>query len=246
MIGSPRYPNALPARLIRGVEAAGREGLTGTALREMMGDQYEDARDLLSRLGTAGRVHASGPQTNRRWFIDPADALIWEERRPRTQKELRAAASLASPAEKEAKRAARLAQLSAARPRHVWTDEQVEILRAVYPTQGIRLSAEKTGQTAGAVRSKVALLGIKCVKRPPYVRTGAEPVTRREKRRQRQEGKPGTELVVTLPGSATVQVKKARGPADQPGEPIYHPNFKFTRCPDPPAPLRTNTHSILL
>jgi hypothetical protein len=44
---------------------------------------------------------------------------------------------------------------------------------------------------------------------------------------------------------APVTTTKARGPALVDGPVTYHPNFKITRGPSPPAVLRTNTHSKL-
>lgn len=243
-----RYPNALPARLVRAVEKAGSAGFTVEALRAMVDPRkYEDAREILGRLVASGRICGSGSQANRRWFVDAADALIWDEQRPRTDLEKRLAARSASAATKEQKRLARQKQLAQPRPRHTWTEEQIATLRLVYPCNGVRIAAEKTGQTEKAVRSKVYQLELKCTKRPPYRHREDLPPGRRERRRARKEGKPGAELIVKPPaGPAAVHLKKVRGPAESPAEPTYHPNFKFTRCPAPPAPMRTNTHSILL
>lgn len=260
MIGGKRYPNALPARLVRAVEDAGSNGLTVDGLRALIEPRkYIDARDILCRLVGAGRLHGAGSHLNRRWFADEADALIWDENRPRTDNEKRQAARVACDAVKEQRRLKRLEQLAAARPRHVWTDEQIATLRLVYPTGGTRAAIEKTGQCRLAVRSKVTSLGLQCPQRPPYKpREGAAPVLRErrprrarrstgEPQQQRKEGRPGAELIAAAQtGTAVVRVKKVRGPAEMPGEPTYHPDFKFTRCPAPPPPLRTNTHSILL
>lgn len=245
MIANGRYPQALPARLIAAVEKAGGAGLTVDALRAMVEPRtYEHARETLGRLVSAGRIHGSGAQANRRWFVEVADALIWNEQRPRTDLEKREAVRTAGVAAKEQKRLARLAQLAEPRSRHSWTESQLATLRMVYPTGGVRVASEKTGQPVAAVRSKVSCLGLKCTQRPAYKRCDDAPPSRRERRRQRKAGQVGAALVVTAaPGPAVVHLKKVRGPADMPGEPIFTERTKWTIAPPAPQPMRTNTHS---
>lgn len=247
MIANGRYPNALPARLLAAVEKARSTGLTVADLLAMIEPRkYEDARELLGRLVNTGRIHASGSWAHRRWFIDAGDALIWDAHRPRTDKEKRAAVRAALPEQLEAKRLKRLAQLKEPRTRYKWTDEQLATLRALYPTGGVRIAAEKTGQPTGAVRSMASCLGLKCTQRPPYKAREGTSLSRRDLRRQRKEAKAGKALVAPARSDArVVQVKKVRGPADQDGPASLHPDFKFTRCPSPSLALRTNTHSIL-
>jgi len=238
MIANGRYPNAVPSRLVRAVELAGHAGLTSdAACATAPKSRVEDVRNNLALLVKAGRIYGAGFGKHRRWFIDAADALIWNETgRPRTDREKREAARAANAEDKEARRAARLAKLAAPRgPKESWPQEHLDILRRMYTEHGPGPVAELIGKTRRACTAKARRLGLTVNKpgprpKPPRVR--------------RKAAKPAADYsVVVLPGTAGVRTARVRGPADMPGELIFTERTKYTIAPPAPAPLRTNTYS---
>ncbi len=231
--------STIPHQLLDAIRKAGSTGLCRADLAAF-GGREASYRDELSRLFSAGKIFAAGSHIHRRWFWCEADALIWDQRRPRTQKEYREARRIETEEVKAARRAKRLAKLAEPRGKQpVWPPEHVAILREFYHLHGPLTVSEMTGHSRKTVIRKALRLGIKCSLRTWNASTKPRKgAVKKPSPRKAQE-------VAMRKGTAAIQVKKPRGPADMPGEPIFTERTKWTIAPPPPNPARTNTYSFL-
>jgi hypothetical protein len=115
-----------------------------------------------------------------------------------------------------------------------WTERELAIVRTQYPSLGRDRIAEMLGRTRRAVGSQARLLGVRCEVDVKAMNRSALPKAPEPVRLVRRE-------VVLRPSSPKPVVP--RGPAHSDGPVSYHPDFKFTRVPTPPAAFRTNTFS---
>lgn len=211
-------PGSLPALLRDLIKKTGASGMSSADLiASQPGAVRRSVQTALSRMVIDGSIFAVGARGTRRYFADSADA---EKARN------------APPPQSEPKR----------RVHAIWTKKEDDIVRKQYPDNGARaVAAMLKGRGYKSVSARAAKLGVQCKVDVRWA-TGITPARDNSSRRRKDlENLPIQPQPKRV--EPTVSVKKARGPADQPGPATYHPDFKFTRCPSPPPVLRTGTHS---
>lgn len=226
---------ALTDRLATAIIDSGAAGLsTAEFCARNPDDNVLSVRTTVGRLREEGRAFHVGHQALRRWFCtrDLAEAYRLAGLPP-TYRQRLVAERAARKAQRTLERVAREAKKAAAAERK-WTDSENRYLRKHYPTQGAKFVAPVLGRSVTAVTAQAAVLSVRCevcVQLIGYVKKAPVP---------KLVPKPRPVVVApALPKAAP----KPRGPALSDGPVLYHPNFKFTRAPAPPAALRTNTYS---
>lgn len=257
----------LTERLETAVAAAGAAGVTASELiARFAEDKSRSIRSILSILVREGKAFTAGHQRSRRWFSSVEAVSAYDlSARPRYTREQRDAERHARKQDALERQAQRQAQRAAASSRYAerfWTDDQLAYLHQHYPTEGALGVAPAIGRTHTSVTAKALKLGIKCdiaaqrrylaptrpdrpkrekVERAPKPAAARPPCAAKANTVATRTQKTACDLGL-IP--APPKVKKPAGPALSCGPVSYHPDFKFTHIPTPPAPLRTNTYPV--
>lgn len=255
--------NALIDRLAAAIAQSGPAGLSTTEFCQRHGDNVLSVRTLAGRLCDEGRAFPAGHQRTRRLFAtrDAADEYArtglppsFHERLVR-ERAARIAERKAAKAQRDAAIAAEKAASAALKPpRRRWSDAEIRYLKKHYPAEGAKFVAPVLGRSISCVTERAAKLGIKCLvrvqligyvsKAMPRTRAAAPkaaPAPRPPRSKAGTAPRPAPKAVVLRPSAP--KPPTPRGPALSDGPVLYHPNFKFTRVPTPPAAFRTNTFS---